>query len=228
MLQCPLGDPTCPVLVEAARLQSQVDQLTEQNRTDNLSGLFNQRHLMTTLEHEIERTTRNELPTSLILLDIDHFKRVNDTWGHGVGDQAIVHIAQILRNTLRKLDIACRYGGEEFAVVLPTTPLLMAKHIAERLRATIASTPLPLAEGSLTLTASLGVDTLLPRHNETPQAFLARTDLQLYAAKHAGRNCVKSANLPPISAQVDAQERQALFTENTPAKAPKRHPASQN
>lgn len=226
MLRCHLGDQNCPVLAQVQQLQHQVAALTEQNRTDNLSGLFNQRHLITTLEHEIERTARNELPTSLILIDIDHFKRVNDTYGHGVGDQAIQHIAQLIRSTVRKLDIPCRYGGEEFAVVLPGTPLLMAKHIAERLRAIIEANPLPLAQHPLMLTTSLGVDTLLPRHKDSPQSFLARTDQQLYAAKHAGRNCVKTAKHPLLNTQVNETERQALLqaspasqAENTPIHA---------
>ncbi len=216
MLTCPLGETHCSIFDEVNKLQAQVTELTKQTRTDNLTGLFNQRHLITTLEHEIERTERSEMPTSLILLDIDHFKKVNDTYGHVVGDQAIVHIAKILGKTVRKLDIPCRYGGEEFAVVLPSTPLLIAKQIAERIRRTIADTPVQLQDSTLSITASLGVDTLFIRHKDTPTSFIERTDQHLYAAKHAGRNCVRSAVIQGPKAQVGEDERSALFDNRDP------------
>lgn len=212
MLTCPLGEAKCPISDELVKLQQQVDELTQQTRTDNLTGLFNQRHLLTTLQHEIERTKRSELATSLILLDIDHFKRVNDTYGHVDGDKALIHIANILRKTVRMLDIPCRYGGEEFAVVLPSTPILIAKQVAERVRQAIAETPVSLEHTHLPITASLGVDTYLFRHRDTPEEFIARTDTQLYAAKHAGRNNVCSAvHTASGKAQVSDDERNALF-----------------
>ncbi|HMW73252.1 MAG TPA: GGDEF domain-containing protein, partial [Cellvibrionaceae bacterium] len=157
MTQCPVGEPQCPVIDRLEALEAQIQELTAQTRTDNLTSLFNQRHLMICLHQEIERTQRTQLPTSLILLDIDHFKKINDTYGHAVGDQALMHLANLLRNAVRKLDIPCRQGGEEFAVILPSTPILVAKQIAERVRQALVENPLPLPNGALEVRASFGV-----------------------------------------------------------------------
>jgi diguanylate cyclase (GGDEF)-like protein len=141
-LKCPIGEPQCPVMQRLIALEAHVQELTAQTRTDNLTQLFNQRHLMICLHQEIERTQRTQLPTSLFILDIDHFKQINDSYGHAVGDQALIHLAKLLKNAVRKLDIPCRQGGEEFAVILPSTPILVAKQIAERVRQALVENPL--------------------------------------------------------------------------------------
>jgi two-component system, cell cycle response regulator len=210
MANCPQGMETCPLQAQIEQLQKDIARLTEQTRTDPLTGLFNRRHLLTCLTQELERTKRTDQPTSLVLLDVDHFKRVNDTYGHAVGDLALQHIAHLLKSSVRMLDIPCRQGGEEFAVVLPSTPLLVAKQVAERIRAAVEQAPLVGEFGQLALTLSLGVDSYLAPQAEGPEAFIARTDVALYAAKHAGRNCVKLAQRPATAA-VSADEKAALW-----------------
>ncbi len=203
---------------QIAALESQIDQLTEQVHTDNLTGLFNYRHFVTALEQEMERTQRNGEPTALMLIDLDHFKQVNDDWGHEVGNQALVQVARLLQSAVRKLDIACRYGGEEFVVILPATDILTGTRVAERLRALIAETPLLAGERSLTLTASIGIDVYDPSTSSTnaqegSDSFVERTDAQLYRAKREGRNRVCHGTRPQAQSAttVSAEEKEALF-----------------
>ena len=124
------------------------------------------------------------------MFDLDHFKRVNDTWGHAVGDQVLVQVAGITRQLLRATDTAGRLGGEEFMILLPSTTLAGARQLAERLRQTIADTPVEGPEDTFNITASLGI-TLFPAHDtdDLPQA-MQRADQALYIAKSSGRNCV--------------------------------------
>ncbi|TQV81044.1 GGDEF domain-containing protein [Exilibacterium tricleocarpae] len=189
-LVCPVGESHCAFLDELARLRQQNRELAEQVRTDTLTGVFNYRHLIQSLEQEIERTRRSAQPTTLIMLDLDHFKLVNDTWGHDTGNAALVNATAAIRGAVRKLDVPCRYGGEEFAVVLPSTSLLMGIQVAERLRNTIVNSPLRIDDQVIRLTASFGVDVFAPGDTETPEAFLKRTDQYLYQAKQNGRNRV--------------------------------------
>jgi len=213
MTQCPVGEPQCPVIDRLEALEAQIHELTAQTRTDNLTQLFNQRHLMICLHQEIERTQRTQLPTSLILLDIDHFKSINDTHGHTVGDQALVHLANLLRNAVRKLDIPCRQGGEEFAVILPSTPILVAKQIAERVRLALVENPLPLNGSSLEVRASFGVSSFPHNSSKSLAQWLEETDQLLYAAKRAGRNCVKSAVLSTSNPSAVSLEEKALLAQ---------------
>ncbi len=213
MTQCPVGEPQCPVIDRLEALEAQIHELTAQTRTDNLTALFNQRHLMICLHQEIERTQRTQIPTSLILLDIDHFKSINDTHGHALGDQALVHLANLLRNAVRKLDIPCRQGGEEFAVILPSTPILVAKQIAERVRQALVENPLPLQNGSLEVRASFGVSSFAPNSTKSLAQWLEETDQLLYAAKRAGRNCVKSAAPSAASPSAVSLEEKALLNQ---------------
>jgi diguanylate cyclase (GGDEF)-like protein len=162
------------------------------------------------LEQEIERTQRSAQPTSLIMLDIDFFKKVNDDWGHEIGNQALVHISRQIEETVRKLDIACRYGGEEFAIILPNTDLAASIPVANRIRQQIAATPLSIDDQYLRLTASLGIDTFLPGQNCSPEELVQRADHYLYQAKQQGRNQVCHATLQPLD-MVSREERDALF-----------------
>jgi len=157
---------------------------------DWLTNLYNRRHFFRLGEDEIVRARRYRHPISVLMIDIDHFKAVNDNHGHTVGDEVLAAIASRLLAGLRKSDIAGRYGGEEFAVVLPETDLSSAIHIvAERLRDAIASRPIDTAKGPLQLTISVGVAGVeLDRENLLDA--LSRADVGLYAAKHAGRNLV--------------------------------------
>ncbi|HEY0135566.1 MAG TPA: GGDEF domain-containing protein [Nannocystis sp.] len=157
---------------------------------DWLTNLYNRRHFFRLGEEEIARARRYRHPISVIMIDIDHFKSVNDTHGHSVGDEVLCTIAKRILAGLRQSDIAGRYGGEEFAIVLPETDLPSAANIvAERLRDTIAAHAVHTAEGPLHITISVGVAGVdLERENLLDA--LSRADAGLYAAKHAGRNRV--------------------------------------
>lgn len=212
-LSCPLGDASCRFLQELSTLRQEVDVLKEQVRTDALTGLYNFRFFSDALPLEMERASRSFQPLSLIVLDIDHFKGFNDRWGHEVGNKALSHVAQLIALTIRKLDFACRFGGEEFVILLPNTDLRQAANAAERLREIIANTPLVQEQNSISITASLGVDEYRGNHSDSPEGFLERVDAWLYQAKHAGRNCVKGPviELADVSTTVTAEEKDALF-----------------
>ena len=157
---------------------------------DWLTNLYNRRHFFRVGEEEIARARRYDHPISVIMIDIDHFKLINDTHGHSVGDEVLSAIAKRILDGLRQSDIAGRYGGEEFAVVLPETDLPSAASIvAERLRDTIASRPIDTAEGPLSVTISVGVAGVDTARENLLDA-LTHADSGLYAAKHAGRNRV--------------------------------------
>ena len=171
--------------------------LAEQARlavTDPLTGLHNRRHLQSTLAVEVARANRSGAPLSLVVLDIDHFKRINDTYGHDAGDVALVQTAARLRAVARAGDVIARHGGEEFAWLLPDTTTEGAAELAERLRSALAGSPVDLPEtGPVALSGSLGVATLVGADNGTG---LARdADRALYRAKDLGRNRVEIATV---------------------------------
>lgn len=189
-LQCPLGDPACAYLTELEQLRSEVNALSALVRTDELTGLFNYRHFMQAMELEIERTRRSLRPMALIMLDLDHFKIFNDRWGHVFGNSSLVHIARLILGTSRKLDIACRFGGEEFAIILPDTSLRSGVLLANRLHQKIAASVLRYDDQPVSVTASFGVDVYLPTDRDYPSQFLHRADAWLSKAKANGRNQV--------------------------------------
>ena len=212
-LSCPLGDAPCQFLQELQRLREEVDLLKEQVSTDALTGLYNFRFFSDALPLEMERASRSFQPLSLVILDIDHFKAFNDRWGHELGNRALTHVAKLIALTVRKLDFACRFGGEEFVILLPNTDLRQAFSVAERLREMIATTPLVHEQESIIITASLGVDEYRGNHSDSPEGFIERVDTWLYQAKHAGRNCVKGPVIAPadVSTTVTTEEKDALF-----------------
>lgn len=210
-LVCPVGESGCQYLGELGELRQKVAHLAEQVRTDALTGLYNFRYFNDILPVEMERTRRSGQPMSLIVLDIDHFKQFNDRWGHELGNQALVHVAKLINLTVRKLDLACRFGGEEFVVVLPNTDLTQALSLAERLRETIASTLLVVATDAIPMTASLGVDEFKFQHMDSPETLLKRVDAWLYRAKDDGRNRVASPPLQTDTKAVSIEEKGALF-----------------
>jgi diguanylate cyclase (GGDEF)-like protein len=171
------------VAVSHARLFSQMQQ---QALTDGLTGCFNRRSFEMQLERDLHMATRMRLPLSLILLDLDNFKRVNDTFGHEAGDVALRLLADGLRDELRSVDTAARYGGEEFAVILPQAGIDGAMIVAERLRRRIELMEVP---GVGHVTASLGISTF-PQHASSRDTLVLAADRALYNAKNTGRNCV--------------------------------------
>ncbi len=210
---CPYGAEECPICAEIQRLQKECDHLRELSHTDPLTGLFNRRYMMIVLEQERERTRRTGLPTSLIMIDLDHFKRINDTYGHQTGDEALKWASQVWRRNSRRIDILCRYGGEEFAIILPGTHLNAAVRAAKRLQAALVKSPLELQTLKVTLTASFGVDTYQTQEELTARAFLKRTDRYLLEAKVKGRNqvCSQKPETAKQTQEVTLDERLALF-----------------
>ncbi len=163
--------------------------LQEQAIRDSLTGCFNRRYLDETLERELSRSRREGYPLSLVILDLDHFKQINDTYGHQAGDQALVVLAETLRADIRHEDVLCRYGGEEFIILMPHMPLATAAERAEAWRQKIADIRVPFGKFELTFTTSAGV-AAYPDHGKTPDELSQSADLALYLAKNAGRNRV--------------------------------------
>jgi len=213
LTECPFGAEECPLCLEVQRLQSECEHLRELSHTDPLTGLFNRRYLMAALDQERERTRRTGLPTSLIMIDLDHFKRVNDSYGHQAGDEALKWASQVWRQNLRRIDILCRYGGEEFAIILPGTRLNAAVRAAKRLQVALEKSPVTLLSRSVALTASFGVDTYLPTEELTVRAFIKRTDHYLLEAKIKGRNqvCCRKPEKTRQTMEVNIDERAALY-----------------
>ena len=207
---CPVGVHWCPFPSALTDLQQELDQLIQQVRTDALTGVANYRSFIETLELEIERSGRNGRPVSLLMIDIDHFKKVNDIHGHEVGNQALVHVARVISAQIRKLDVVCRYGGEEFAVVLPETELHAAIPVAERIRLALAETPLQQDGLKLELTASLGLATYRPYSLSSAIELISQADHYLYQAKQGGRNQLCHIDAPQ-SESISNEERQSLL-----------------
>lgn len=179
------------------RLQNQLEEiehlqvtLHEQAIRDSLTGCFNRRYLDETLARELARARRASYPLSLVIIDLDHFKRINDTYGHQAGDEALKELAQRLRADIRHEDVLCRYGGEEFISLMPRMPLAVAVERAERWRRAIAEIRVPYANSELQFTASAGVATY-PEHASMVDELTQAADLALYLAKHEGRNRVE-------------------------------------
>lgn len=164
-------------------------RLLEMNMKDGLTGVYNRRFLEQRLTEEFERHVRYSRNFSIIMFDIDFFKRVNDTHGHQCGDLVLKGVSGKIASMMRKTDILARYGGEEFCCLLPETDLASAKLLAERFRNSIAEMTQVYQEKEIAVTISLGVSELSGQH-VTPSSLLERADEALYQAKHSGRNQV--------------------------------------
>ena len=180
-------------------LQIALDELAEKNnlllqqsRIDSLSGVFNRSYFDQQMRSELKRSRREQRPLALILLDIDHFKQVNDTLGHLAGDQAITAVANIIKQQLKRpADKVSRYGGEEFALILPATNIEGATQLAEQIRAAIVSTSLMFDNQAYQLTISAGCYAAIADADNNNSTFVACADAALYRAKHNGRNQVQ-------------------------------------
>lgn len=173
-------------------------RLLRSGLTDVLTGWHNRRYLQTRMREELARARRDGTTLTCLMLDVDHFKKINDSFGHLVGDQVLREIAQRVEAQVRASDVTARYGGEEFAILLPQTSCAQGALLAERIRATVADEPFDAGGDAVTITVSIGVAELSPALAEGDfkslgEALLARADTGLYAAKAAGRNRVISA-----------------------------------
>lgn len=210
---CPVGEDDCRWLDELARLQAENVELKQLATTDTLTRLYNFRYFREMLLKEMEQTQRAGQPTGLIMIDLDHFKAINDEWGHEGGNQALIMAARVFRQAVRLSDIVCRYGGEEFAIILPQTNLPTAVNVAERVRQWLAQSIVNFDGQTFGITASFGVGIYRKGEQITAEAFIDSVDQYLYQAKQQGRNRVAHADLSTLPAEtsVSAEEKSALF-----------------
>jgi two-component system, cell cycle response regulator len=165
-------------------------QLYDASVTDALTGAHNREHFDTQLRAELSYARRHNTDVSLVIFDADHFKKVNDNYGHQVGDAVLIQIAKVVRGTVRGEDVFARYGGEEFALVLRGIDIDGCGAVAERLRERIAALKIQTERGVLSVTVSAGCSSLSTCEDKTPEGLIASADRRLYGAKHAGRNRV--------------------------------------
>jgi diguanylate cyclase (GGDEF)-like protein len=178
--------------------------------TDSLTDVPNRRYFLEAANLEVERASRFGAAASLVMIDLDHFKSVNDTYGHAVGDEALRCLTRVCRTRLRQTDVLARIGGEEFAILLPGTSEKVAVSIAEKLCRAVGETPVKGSHNQFTITASFGVAEVRAGDNGADEC-LGRADLALYAAKRAGRNCVMShAELPRDRPETPHEEERKL------------------
>jgi two-component system cell cycle response regulator len=181
-----ISDITKRVEAEEALKESE-KRYRELSRVDELTGLFNKRYFNRVLDDEIKRVERNGQPLSLIMMDIDNFKHHNDTYGHADGDKVLAQLGTILSSSIRTTDLACRYGGEEFVIILPSTAGEGGALLAERIRKKFAEKSFyPTPEEKVNKTLSLGITQFVPGDNI--ESFVKRADANLYKAKSKGKN----------------------------------------
>ncbi len=202
----PLAEPG-----SAAYLQALIDQLVDLSSRDALTGLANRRSFELALAREVDRVARSGESALLLMIDIDHFKQVNDRHGHAAGDLVIRAVAQALTDSVRPMDLTARIGGEEFAVLLPNCPAAFGPQVAARVRRSVARTAVALPPDGLAVAVTVSVGgAFAPQWvRSTPGIWLQRADQQLYRAKAEGRDrvCLEHSATPNVS----AQEREMLL-----------------
>ena len=171
-------------------LEDKNEQLLQLSRHDGLTNLFNRRTFFELIDNEFARAKRYQLPLSAIMIDLDHFKAINDTFGHLAGDFVLNRVAKVLKRNSRQNDITARYGGEEFVMMLPNTNSIQANIVAERIRKEIEQAVFKFDQHEIKLTISCGL-AQLKESDEDKNSYLSQVDEQLYEAKHSGRNCTK-------------------------------------
>jgi len=190
----------------AKRIVDLQKELLESNRrlerlsiTDGLTKLYNHRHLQDELARAFEESQRYQRPLSFVIVDLDFFKKVNDTYGHAIGDEVLKAISNIFQSSIRTTDLAARYGGEEFALMLPETVLEDAINFAEKIRSIIESTAIETQAGPISATVSIGVSTVPHPRIHSPKELIVAADKALYRANKNGRNQVQ-ADVPRVRA----------------------------
>ena len=167
-------------------------RLEQLSITDGLTNLYNHRYFQDELARAFEESARYERPLSLAMADIDFFKKVNDNYGHAVGDEVLKAVSRMFKDSSRSTDLVARYGGEEFAMMMPETDLDSAISFAEKVRSLVASTPVDTQAGPLSVTVSVGVATVPNPNTHAAKELIIASDNALYRAKHAGRNQVQA------------------------------------
>lgn len=197
----------------AVRIKRQADhlrvanaQLAALSATDELTGIYNRRHLDRRLEEEVARANRHGAALTYLMVDVDHFKRVNDRFGHQEGDRVLQMVAHVMRQSSRISDIVGRYGGEEFAVIAPASPLAAGAVLGERIRANVAAQEIRLNDEPVQVTVSVGIAEYHP--SESADSLVATADRALFAAKAAGRNRVVTADTLPAHSTTPAKQPQ--------------------
>jgi diguanylate cyclase (GGDEF)-like protein len=165
-------------------------EVRENSVRDGLTGCFNRTHALEVLDHEVRRSRRSKLPLSLLMFDLDNFKGINDRHGHLCGDAVLAAVGATMKAELRGSDVKCRYGGDEFMVILPDTPIAGARQVSENLRRAIADHPVAWNNGQVIVTASFGITTVSGNEHD-PLDAIARADTALYRAKQRGRNGIE-------------------------------------
>ena len=186
----------CLLSLQTAKNFRRIFVLEQESTTDALTGVYNRRYFDRRLYEEFSRSRRYDEPFSIIMIDVDHFKRINDHWGHQIGDLVLRRFAERVKTSLRETDVLCRYGGEELGLLLPHTSLDDALFLAEKLRIKVADSEMLTEDaaegrGAIQVTVSLGVASLQSEIS-SPDQLLGMADKALYFAKQSGRNCVKS------------------------------------
>ena len=174
------------------RVKTAEDKVRKLSQTDDLTGMYNRRVLQQRLEEEFARASRYGKSMACVLLDVDHFKKVNDTWGHAAGDEVLRQVAAVIKAHVRKSDLAVRYGGEEFLLMLFENDGRGAVRVAERIRADVAKRVIPWKGNDLKVTISSGVSAFPGDGIDQPEQLIVRADAALYEAKSAGRNLVRA------------------------------------
>jgi diguanylate cyclase (GGDEF)-like protein len=211
-----LNDTECAALAAAAALLGPsaknaelYSEVHENSVRDALTGCFNRRHSLEVLDSELRRARRSHGAFSLVMLDLDHFKTINDRFGHLCGDAVLAHVGQRMKAVLRGSDTKCRYGGEEFLVLLPDTPLAGARRVAEMLRKDLEQRSVRWNDQTLVVTASFGIAEITAGE-DTANTIIARADAALYHAKQDGRNCVRTANAAGVRYSMASQARSSI------------------
>jgi len=212
----PLTDTECAALAAAAALLGPsaknaelYSEVQENSVRDALTGCFNRRHSLQVLDSELRRARRSHGAFSLVMLDLDHFKTINDRCGHLCGDAVLAHVGQRMKAVLRGSDTKCRYGGEEFLVLLPDTPLAGACRVAEMLRKDLEQRPVRWNDQMLVVTASFGIAEIIAGE-DTANSIIARADAALYQAKQDGRNCVRTSKGAGIRYSMASRARSSI------------------
>ncbi|MBX3376597.1 MAG: diguanylate cyclase [Phycisphaeraceae bacterium] len=180
----------------ALRLHRLVQMLAQRAQIDDLTGLWNRAYFDRRWTEEVSKASRHQRPLSIAMLDVDHFKSINDTYGHPAGDAVLQGVARLIQRECRTEDVACRYGGEEFALIMPDTGPPDAHNLCERIRSSIAAT-IWSQHPERTVTISIGIAGHARAGEISPNAWLEHADRALYAAKRAGRNTIVTAGGEP-------------------------------